>query len=64
MTGVARLAFPDQAAGSLARRVAASSAPTLIGQPFDDPGYFWSRPSATSPYPYNAAAGTGTNYGP
>jgi K+-transporting ATPase ATPase C chain len=36
----------------------------LIGQPFDDPAYFWSRPSATQPVPYNAAASAGLNHGP
>jgi len=36
----------------------------LIGQPFDDPKYFWSRLSATSPQPYNGAASSGSNYGP
>jgi K+-transporting ATPase ATPase C chain len=36
----------------------------LIGQSFDDPHYFWGRLSATAPYPYNAAASTGSNLGP
>ncbi len=38
--------------------------PTLIGQPFSDPKYFWSRPSATTPMPYNGAASSGSNLGP
>jgi len=64
MTGVSRAVFPAQAAGSLVRdgdRVVGSS---LIGQPFDAPRYFWGRPSATGPVPYNAAASTGSNLGP
>ena len=36
----------------------------LIGQAFDDPKYFWGRPSATSPQPYNGAASSGSNQGP
>jgi potassium-transporting ATPase KdpC subunit len=64
ITGVARIAFPVQSTGSLMRdgeRVIGSS---LIGQPFDDPAYFWGRPSATTPVPYNAAASAGSNLGP
>jgi K+-transporting ATPase ATPase C chain len=39
------------------------SARALIGQPFDDPKYFWSRLSATSPVAYNGAASSGSNLG-
>ena len=59
MTGVARLLFPKQADGSL---IAGGS--ELIGRQFDDPRLFWSRPSATTPAPYNAASSTGSNFGP
>lgn len=64
VAGIAQLAMPSQANGSLIRdgdRIAGSR---LIGQQFDDPKYFWSRLSATSPTPYNAAASSGSNYGP
>jgi K+-transporting ATPase ATPase C chain len=64
VTGIAQVAFPSAANGSLLvvdGRVRGSS---LIGQPFSAPGYFWSRPSATSPVPYNAAASAGSNLGP
>ena len=71
VTGVAQLVFPGRANGSLiesggkpvqdgARAVGSE----LIGQPFADPKHFWSRPSATSPYPYNASASSGSNQGP
>jgi K+-transporting ATPase ATPase C chain len=36
----------------------------LIGQPFEDSRYFWARPSATLPFPYNSAASAGSNWGP
>jgi potassium-transporting ATPase KdpC subunit len=64
VTGIAQLLFPSQANGSFVMdgRIARGSA--LIGQPFDDPRYFWSRPSATSPFPDNAAASSGSNLGP
>ena len=44
--------------------MASRSASSLIGQPFTDPKYFWSRPSATSPMPYNAESSGGSNLGP
>ena len=64
VTGIAQLAFPRAANGSLISGMAKSVGSTLIGQPFDDPKYFWSRPSATSPQPYNAGASSGSNQGP
>ena len=63
-TGVARFAFPDQAAGSLVMKDGKLVGSLLIGQNFSDPKYFWSRPSATSPMPYNAANSGGSNQGP
>ena len=64
VTGIARVAFPEQAAGSLIVKDGKAIGSRLIGQSFSDPKYFWSRPSATGPYPYNAAASTGSNQGP
>ena len=62
--GIAQLAFPGAANGSLIERNGKAVASALIGQPFDDPKYFWSRPSATSPQPYNGASSSGSNQGP
>ncbi|HEY6102736.1 MAG TPA: potassium-transporting ATPase subunit KdpC [bacterium] len=64
VTGVARVIFPAQAGGSMIMRDGRAVGSMLIGQPFDDPKYFWGRLSATSPYPYNAAASSGSNLGP
>jgi potassium-transporting ATPase KdpC subunit len=64
VTGIAQLLFPWQANGSLIVKDGKPVGSALIGQPFDDPKYFWSRPSATSPYPDNAASSSGSNLGP
>jgi K+-transporting ATPase ATPase C chain len=63
ITVVSQVVFPHQANGSLIERDGKVVGSELIGQQFDDPKYFWSRPSATSPA-YNGAASTGSNYGP
>ena len=63
VTGLAKLLFPRQAEGSLIEAGGKVVGSTLIGQPFDDPKYFWSRPSAATPA-YNASGSTGSNQGP
>ena len=63
ITGVAQAAFPRQANGSLIVKEGKAVGSSLIGQPFDEARYFWSRPSGTTPA-YNGAASTGTNLGP
>ena len=64
VTGVAQVAFPRQANGSLLKRHGLLIGSRLIGQPFSAPQYFWSRPSATTPQPYNALDSGGSNLGP
>jgi len=63
VTGVAQAAFPRQANGSLIDAPSGPRGSQLIGQPFDDPKYFWGRLSATSPA-YNGGASSGSNLGP
>jgi K+-transporting ATPase ATPase C chain len=64
VTGISQVLFRDQANGSLIVRNEKVVGSSLIGQPFSDPKYFWGRPSATSPMPYNGAASSGSNQGP
>ena len=64
VTGVAKAAFPAQAAGSLIVIDGTTVGSKLIGQNFSDPKHFWGRPSATAPQPYNASASGGSNQGP
>jgi K+-transporting ATPase ATPase C chain len=64
VTAIAQAAFPFQAHGSLIVAGGKTVGSALIGQPFAGPQYFWGRPSATAPYPDNAAASAGSNLGP
>src|SRR5216683_3517690 len=62
VTAFAQL-FQNKATGSVIEVNGKAVGSELIGQPFDDPKYFWSRPSATSPQPYNGASSAGSNQG-
>lgn len=64
VTGLAQLAFPGAANGSLIVHQGRIVGSALIGQAASEPGHFWSRPSATSPMAYNAANSSGSNQGP
>jgi potassium-transporting ATPase KdpC subunit len=64
VTGLAQAVFPREAGGSLIVRDDKIIGSRLIGQSFQDPKYFWGRPSATAPQPYNGLASTGSNLGP
>ena len=59
VTGLAWVLFPNAAGGSLVALDCRVIGSRLIGQPFDAPKYFWGRPSATGPYPYNSGASDG-----
>lgn len=64
VTGFAQVFFPNQANGSLLKQGDKVIGSQLIGQSFTDARYFWGRPSATSPFPYNGASSSGSNMGP
>lgn len=64
VTAIAKVAFPEEAAGSLIVKDGKTVGSRLIGQNFSAPKYFWGRPSATAPQPYNASASGGSNLGP
>lgn len=64
VTGLAQILFPQAANGSVIVRDGKPVGSALIGQPFSDPRYFWSRPSATTPFAYNSASSAGSNLGP
>jgi K+-transporting ATPase ATPase C chain len=64
VTLLGRLAFPSEVEGSVIERDGRRVGSRLLGQPFSAPQYFWSRPSATSPMPYNGAVSSGSNFGP
>ena len=64
VTGLAQVLFPSQANGSLIVKDGKPVGSTLIGQSFDDPKYFWGRPSATSPQPNNGTSSSASNQGP
>lgn len=64
ITGLAQLLFARAANGGIILRGGIPVGSRLIGQGFTRPEYFWGRPSATTPFPYNGAASGGSNLGP
>jgi len=64
VTGIAQVIFPDKANGSIITKNGKIVGSALLGQQFDDPKYFWGRPSATTPQPYNGGSSSGSNLGP
>jgi len=64
ITGIAQVLFPDKANGSIVVKNGKAVGSRLIGQSFADPKYLWSRPSASTPQPYNGLGSTGSNLGP
>jgi potassium-transporting ATPase KdpC subunit len=64
VTGLAQIAFPHQANGSVITKNGKAVGSELLGQEFNDPKYFWGRLSATTPYPYNGGSSSGSNLGP
>ena len=64
VTGLAQVLMPQQANGSLVKQGDKIVGSALIGQQFSAPQYFWGRPSATAPQPYNGAQSGGSNHGP
>ena len=64
VTGIGQAAFHSNANGSIIESGGRAVGSQLLGQPFTSPKYFWSRPSATGPSPYNGAVSSGANQGP
>ena len=64
VTGVSKVVMPEKANGSMIMKDGKPIGSSLIGQSFSDPKYFWGRPSATGPMPYNPTASSGSNQGP
>src|SRR5499426_826795 len=64
VTAIGQLVLSGQANGSLIVKDGKTVGSALIGQPFDDPKYFWGRPSATTPFGYNAGSSVGSNLSP